>query len=119
MTYRDRRMSGFDAIAVVEALEHLDPERLRAFERVLFAFAKPQTIVITTPNREYNAKYEGIAPGAMRHVDHRFEWTRAEFASWATAVAAAHGYAVEFDPVGGMDEALGAPTQMGRFRRCA
>ena len=119
MTYRDQRMAGFDAIAVVEALEHLDPDRLRALERVLFAFAKPETIVVTTPNREYNAKYEGIAPGAMRHADHRFEWTRAEFASWANAVAAAHGYAVEFDPVGEMDEALGAPTQMGRFRRCA
>ena len=119
MTYRDRRIEGFDAVAVVEALEHLDPDRLGAFERALFAFAKPETVIVTTPNREYNARYPGIAPSGLRHADHRFEWTRSEFAAWANAVATAHGYAVDFEPVGEEDEALGAPTQMGRFRRCA
>ena len=119
MTYRDRRIEGFDAVAVVEALEHLDPERLGAFERALFAFAKPETVIVTTPNREYNAQYPGIAPSGLRHADHRFEWTRAEFAAWANAVATAHGYAVDFEPVGEVDEALGAPTQMSIFRRCA
>ena len=119
MTYRDRRIEGFDAVAVVEALEHLDPERLGAFERALFAFAKPETVIVTTPNREYNARYPGIAPSGLRHADHRFEWTRSEFAAWANAVATAHGYAVDFEPVGEADESLGAPTQMGRFRRCA
>ncbi|MDE0422654.1 MAG: 3' terminal RNA ribose 2'-O-methyltransferase Hen1 [Gammaproteobacteria bacterium] len=119
MTYRDRRMQGFDAVAVVEALEHLDPDRLGTFERVLFEFAKPETVVVTTPNREYNVRYPGIPAGGLRHSDHRFEWTRAEFAAWADAVASAHGYAVAFEPVGDVDEALGAPTQMGTFRRCA
>ena len=119
MTYRDRRMQGFDAVAVVEALEHLDPERLRTFERLLFEFARPETVVVTTPNREYNVRYPGIPAGGLRHSDHRFEWTRAEFAAWAGAVASAHGYSVAFEPVGEVDEVLGAPTQMGRFSRCA
>ena len=119
MTYRDRRIEGFDAVAVVEALEHLDPDRLGAFERALFAFAKPETVIVTTPNREYNVKYPGIAPDGLRHADHRFEWTRSEFAAWAHAVSTTHGYAVDFEPVGEEDPALGAPTQMGRFRRCA
>ena len=119
MTYRDRRIEGFDAVAVVEALEHLDPERLSAFERMLFGFAKPETVVVTTPNREYNVKYPGIPPGGLRHSDHRFEWTRSEFAAWADTVASAHGYTVAVEPVGEVDDALGAPTQMGVFRRCA
>ena len=119
MTYRDRRIEGFDAVAVVEALEHLEPERLGAFERMLFGFAKPETVVVTTPNREYNAKYPGIPPGGLRHPDHRFEWTRSEFAAWADTVASAHGYTVAVEPVGEVDDALGAPTQMGVFRRCA
>ena len=119
MTYRDRRIEGFDALAVVEALEHLEPERLGTFERVLFEFAKPETVVVTTPNREYNVKYPGIPAGGLRHPDHRFEWTRSEFAAWADTVAAKHGYSVALESVGDVDGALGAPTQMGRFRRCA
>ena len=119
MTYRDRRIEGFDAVAVVEALEHLDPERLGMFERVLFEFARPETVVVTTPNREYNARYPGLAAGGLRHENHRFEWTRQEFAAWADTVAAAHGYSVAFEPIGEVDEALGAPTQMATFRRCA
>ena len=119
MTYRDRRIEGFGAVAVVEALEHLDPDRLTTFERVLFEFARPETVVVTTPNREYNVRYPGIPAGGLRHSDHRFEWTRAEFAAWADAVASAHGYSVAYEPVGEVDEALGAPTQMGRLRRCA
>ena len=95
------------------------PNRRHAFERALFGFAKPETVIVTTPNREYNVKYPGIAPDGLRHADHRFEWTRTEFAAWANAVAGAHGYSVEFEPVGDVDSALGAPTQMGRFRRCA
>jgi len=117
LTYRDERLSGYDAAAAVEVIEHLDPDRLGAFERVLFEFARPQTIVVTTPNREYNAKFPNLAAGALRHRDHRFEWTREEFAAWATPVASAHGYRVEFAAVGEVDEAFGAPSQMAIFRR--
>jgi len=117
LIYRDRRLEGFDAAAVVEVVEHLDPPRLSAFERALFEFARPGTVVVTTPNREYNVTWENVGPERLRHPDHRFEWTRAEFQSWAEGVAGTHGYEVRFLPVGPEDETLGSPTQMGLFRR--
>jgi 3' terminal RNA ribose 2'-O-methyltransferase Hen1 len=117
LTYRDRRLEGFDAAAVVEVVEHLDPPRLATFERVLFEFARPGTVVLTTPNVEYNVKFETLPAGRLRHRDHRFEWTRAEFRAWAERVAGRFGYAVRFLPVGPEDPALGPPTQMAVFRR--
>jgi 3' terminal RNA ribose 2'-O-methyltransferase Hen1 len=117
LMYRDKRLDGFDAAAVVEVVEHLDPPRLSAFERVLFEFAKPRTIVLTTPNREYNVMWETLPAGQFRHPDHRFEWTRQEFQSWARAVAERFGYAVRFLPVGPEHQTLGSPTQMGVFHR--
>ncbi len=119
LTYRDVRIEGFDAVALVEVIEHIDPERLPSVERVLFEFARPGLAVITTPNREYNAKFEGMAPGTLRHADHRFEWTRAEFEAWAGAAASRFGYAVRFAPIGEVDEELGPPTQMATFERGA
>ncbi|HEX5221322.1 MAG TPA: 3' terminal RNA ribose 2'-O-methyltransferase Hen1 [Verrucomicrobiae bacterium] len=115
LIYSDQRLAGFDAAAVVEVIEHLDAARLAAFERVLFECAKPKTIVITTPNREYNVKWETLPAGKFRHRDHRFEWTRAEFQTWASAVAARFGYDVRFLPVGPEDPLVGAPTQMAVF----
>jgi len=118
LTYRDERFAGHDAACVIEVIEHLDVPRLAAFERVLFEFAKPPTVVLTTPNREYNAIYEGLGEGEMRHSDHRFEWTRAEFRDWASKVAVANGYSVRFSEIGDIDENCGAPTQMGVFTLC-
>ena len=117
LTYRDKRFAGFDAAAVVEVVEHLDPPRLAAFERVLFEFARPGTVVLTTPNREYNVVWPTLAAGAFRHEDHRFEWTRAEFQAWATGLAQRFGYTVEFRAVGPEHADLGSPTQMGVFQK--
>lgn len=117
LTYRDARMSGFDAACAIEVIEHIDATRLAAFERTLFEFAKPQTVVITTPNVEYNARFPNLPAGTMRHRDHRFEWSRAEFQAWAEGVCERHGYSVEFLPVGDVDPELGPPTQMGVFSR--
>jgi 3' terminal RNA ribose 2'-O-methyltransferase Hen1 len=117
LTYRDKRLAGYDAATVVEVIEHQDPPRLAAFERVLFEFARPQTVVVTTPNVEYNVKFETLPAGKMRHKDHRFEWSRAEFRSWATAISQRFGYSVRFLPVGPEDPTLGSPTQMGIFTR--
>ena len=101
---------------MVEVIEHLDPPRLAAFERVLFECAKPKTIVITTPNREYNVKWETLPAGKFRHRDHRFEWTRAEFQAWANRVAARFRLQVRFLP-SARNLAVGSPTQMGIFER--
>ncbi|WUI02027.1 3' terminal RNA ribose 2'-O-methyltransferase Hen1 [Spirillospora sp. NBC_00431] len=117
LTYADERFRGYEAAVLMEVIEHVDPPRLSAVERVVFGHAKPRVVVVTTPNSEHNVRYEGLAPGAMRHPDHRFEWTRAEFRAWADRVAAAHGYRVRHVPVGDDDPEVGAPTQMGVFTR--
>ena len=115
LIYRDQRLAGFDAAAVVEVIEHLDEPRLAAFERVLFEFAKPGTVVVTTPNVEYNVRFETLPAGKFRHKDHRFEWTRKQFQAWANAVGARFGYAVRFLPVGPEDPVVGPATQMAVF----
>jgi 3' terminal RNA ribose 2'-O-methyltransferase Hen1 len=119
LTYRDQRLAGLDAAVLTEVIEHVEPERLAALERSVFGFAAPGTVVVTTPNREHNAEY-GMPEGALRHRDHRFEWTRSEFAGWASRVADRYGYAVRFLPVGPEPESgCGAPTQMAVFTRAS
>jgi 3' terminal RNA ribose 2'-O-methyltransferase Hen1 len=115
LTYRDRRLAGFDAAAVVEVVEHIEPSRLGAFERVLFESARSATVVLTTPNREYNELFPGMPAGSLRHRDHKFEWTRAEFQDWADSVGDRFGYAVEYRGIGPVDASLGTPTQMAIF----
>jgi len=116
LTYRDRRLEGFDAATVIEVIEHLDTARLVAFERVLFEFARPAVVMLTTPNADYNVKFETLPAGQFRHPDHRFEWTRAQFKEWADAIAEKFNYSVTFQPVGDEDADLGSPTQMAVFR---
>jgi len=81
LTYRDKRLTGFDAAVLVEVIEHFDPPRLAAAEQNVFGSARPGTVVVTTPNAEYNMMWGTLAAGEFRHPDHRFEWTRAEFAA--------------------------------------
>jgi 3' terminal RNA ribose 2'-O-methyltransferase Hen1 len=117
LTYRDRRLAGFDGACAVEVVEHLDPPRLAAFERVVFVHAQPRTVVVTTPNVEYNVRFANLPEGSLRHRDHRFEWTRAEFETWARGVAERRSYEVAFTPIGPVDDEVGAPTQMAVFTR--
>jgi len=117
LTYVDDRIAGFDVATVVEVIEHVDPERLDVFARVLFGHAAPATAIVTTPNREYNVHFERLDPTSFRHGDHRFEWTRAEFREWAASITDAHGYTVEYLPIGPDDPETGPPTQMAVFRR--
>ena len=117
LTYRDARLAGFDGAAVSEVVEHLDPARLPAFERSLFEFAAPKVVALTTPNADYNVRFKGLPPGRFRHPDHRFEWTRKDFASWADSVAKRFGYKVAVSGIGPDDPEVGAPTQMAVFTR--
>ena len=117
LTYRDARLYGFDLAVAAEVIEHIDLDRIGAFERSVFEFAKPGAVIVTTPNAEYNVTFENMGAGQMRHPDHRFEWTRAEFASWSAAVCQQHGYEVEHHGVGEVHPEFGAPTQMAVFRR--
>jgi 3' terminal RNA ribose 2'-O-methyltransferase Hen1 len=117
LVYRDPRLAGFEAACAVEVIEHLDPWRLEAFERAVFAAARPGTMVVTTPNADFNDQWESLPAGEFRHPDHRFEWSREEFAAWSDRVAHEHGYAVELSPVGPVVEGVGAPTQMAVFTR--
>jgi 3' terminal RNA ribose 2'-O-methyltransferase Hen1 len=115
LMYRDKRLAGYDAATVVEVIEHLDAPRLTAFERVLFEAARPKTVIVTTPNAEYNVKFDTLPAGQFRHKDHRFEWTRDEFQRWSRGIGERFGYDVRFLPIGEEDPQLGAPTQMGVF----
>jgi 3' terminal RNA ribose 2'-O-methyltransferase Hen1 len=115
LTYRDKRLQGKDAAAVVEVIEHLDPPRLDAFARALFECARPRTVVLTTPNAEYNVRFESLPAGTLRHKDHRFEWTRSEFQKWSEDTARRFGYGVRLAPIGLNDPEVGSPTQMAIF----
>jgi 3' terminal RNA ribose 2'-O-methyltransferase Hen1 len=117
LTYRDTRLAGLDAAVLMEVIEHLDPDRLPALERVVFGEAAPATVVVTTPNAEYNAHFETLPAGTLRHRDHRFEWTRAEFRAWAEQAGQRYGYQAKFLPVGPEDPADGPPTQLAIFER--
>ncbi|MDQ1293059.1 MAG: hypothetical protein QG608_940 [Actinomycetota bacterium] len=117
LTYRDERLAGFDAAVLMEVLEHVDPQRLPAVARTVFGWARPNTVVVTTPNAEYNVHYKNLFPGALRHRDHRFEWTREEFADWTQDTAARYGYTVRVLPVGDVDPQLGPSTQLALFTR--
>ena len=115
LNYKDTRLEGYDGAAIVEVIEHLDTSRLRAFERCIFEFACPKTIVLTTPNFEYNRKFENLSKGKFRHRDHRFEWTREEFKKWSLRICNEYRYTVDFHNIGELDETLGSPTQMAVF----
>lgn len=115
LTYEDDRYAGFDAAVLMEVVEHVDPSRLEALEQVVFGAAKPDAVIVTTPNSEYNVLYADLV--GVRHPDHRFEWTREEFAQWSDRVAAAYGYRVERHGVGDHDATHGTPTQLAVFAR--
>lgn len=115
LTYRDKRFAQYDAVTLVEVIEHIDEPRLGALERAVFDAASPRVVIVTTPNGEYNVLFEGLPAGKFRHADHRFEWSRAEFKAWAERIAGSYGYDVTLSPIGDEDKMHGAPSQMAVF----
>ncbi|TCC51236.1 3' terminal RNA ribose 2'-O-methyltransferase Hen1 [Kribbella capetownensis] len=117
VTYADHRLTGLDAAVLMEVIEHVDPPRLHALAKSVFQAARPAAVIVTTPNSDYNVRFPSLPTGRFRHPDHRFEWTRTEFQSWAHEVARVFGYRVEFRPVGAEDPEVGPPTQLALFRQ--
>ncbi|MBQ7568852.1 methyltransferase, partial [bacterium] len=117
LTYKDQRFSGYDCACVIEVIEHIDPARIPAFERSIFEFAAPRTVIITTPNCDYNVNYDNLLDNGLRHSDHRFEWSRQEFRLWTEQICQKYGYTCEIRGIGDMDERCGTPTQMGVFSK--
>jgi len=118
LTYRDKRHEGYDCACIVEVIEHMDSARLDAFTKIIFGFSKPKTVILTTPNNEYNVNYEFVKNYSFRHSDHRFEWTREQFAEWAASVCEKYDYNVRIKGIGDEDEENGTPTMMGVFTIC-
>ncbi len=118
LTYRDKRFEGYDCACIVEVIEHIEPMRLHAFAQIVFGCAAPHTVILTTPNAEYNVHYEFLPEGKLRHSDHRFEWSRAQFHAWAKTICDTYGYSVVHSEIGDTDTEHGAPTQMGVFTKC-
>ena len=117
LTYRDQRFEGYDCACMIEVIEHIDPLRIPAMERTVFEFASPHTVIVTTPNREYNSNYENIHEDTLRHHDHRFEWTRKEFGDWTKHICDKFSYSCEMIGIGDIDANFGSPTQMGVFTK--
>ncbi|MNT68805.1 hypothetical protein D3C72_2070670 [compost metagenome] len=86
-------------------------------ERIVFGETAPKSVIVTTPNADYNALFPNLAAGAFRHPDHRFEWSRAQFEAWAARIGETYGYKAAFSGIGVEDAELGAPTQMAVFSR--
>jgi 3' terminal RNA ribose 2'-O-methyltransferase Hen1 len=115
LQYEDDRLGGLDLVILMEVIEHIDPDRLPAVVGNVFGAMRPRHVVVTTPNSEYNVRYPALARGGFRHPDHRFEWTREQFAAWTHGVGEAHDYEALLQPVGDCDPQVGSPTQMAVF----
>ena len=115
--YSDERLRNHDALVLMEVIEHIDLSRLPALENSVFAEASAAVVIVTTPNSEFNELYPRLAAGTMRHEDHRFEWTRKQFATWCSEITSRYGYAVEIRGIGDNSPRAGTPTQMAIFRK--
>lgn len=117
LTYRDRRLKGYEAAVLVEVIEHLEPDRLPTLEKILFDFLNPSLVLITTPNAEYNPHYEFLSPDSFRHEDHRFEWSRQEAWKWAEQISRDYSYDFSIEGIGEKKENAGCPSQMIIFQK--
>ncbi|XP_070765637.1 small RNA 2'-O-methyltransferase [Enoplosus armatus] len=119
VTQKDVRLRGFDLVTSIELIEHLTLADVERFSEVVFGHMTPVAVIVSTPNSEFNPLLPGLV--GFRHSDHKFEWTRAEFKSWALKVCLEYGYEVEFTGVGqappGQQDRVGFCSQIGVFHR--
>lgn len=114
VTYRDKRLDGFEAVVLVEVIEHLEEGRLDALKKNVFGSMRPGIVLITTPNKEWNRRFTEDET-VMRHSDHRFEWTREQFAAWCAGICETYAYTCTIEPLGEEEALTGAPTQLAVF----
>ena len=102
------------------------------FGNIVLSYFQPRILIVSTPNYEYNVILQRSSPTSQeddpdekiqsqsckfRNHDHKFEWTREQFNSWASELAARHNYSVEFSGVGGfVDIKPGFASQIAVFR---
>ncbi|MCK1992095.1 3' terminal RNA ribose 2'-O-methyltransferase Hen1 [Peribacillus muralis] len=113
--YYDEELKNKDVIILCEVIEHIDEHRLPKVMDTILQDYQPRALILTTPNREYNEVYD--MEDALRHNDHRFEWTRAEFQQWCTARNHDDSYDLRFEGIGEEHVTQGCPTQMCVFER--
>ena len=105
--YEEDNFRKADVFILCEVIEHINEDRLPQLMHLITDTYAPKSIIITTPNAEYNRVYE---LQQMRHDDHRFEWTRAQFKAWCSKVSPQ--YELHFEGIGVEHPAYGTPTQM-------
>lgn len=111
-------LNGIDCAILVESIEHIEPDQLSKLERSLFHRIRPKSVVMTTPNAEYNPVL-GVPSHRFRHPGHKFEWDREKFRRWSSRAAREAGYGVVFSDIGGHHPRLGSASQMAVFRLAA
>lgn len=114
MTEARAAFANYDCAVLIETIEHIASDRLSVLERAVFARMRPATVVITTPNAEYNSLL-GVPSHRFRHPGHQFEWNRAKFGRWVAGVAARNGYEVACRDSAGRHPVLGGASQMAVF----
>ena len=103
-------------VTLCEVIEHVTLLQVPALTDLIFRFINPKYAIVTTPNSDFNVVFRH---SGFRHPDHKFEWSRQEFAGWIQTVCSQYGYEVmELTGVGekpGTD--IGFCTQIVVLRR--
>ncbi|WP_310831561.1 3' terminal RNA ribose 2'-O-methyltransferase Hen1 [Paenibacillus pedocola] len=114
--YFDESLRGKDVMILCEVIEHIDEYRLARVMENIFAEYAPKTLIVTTPNKDYNAVYE-MEQEELRHGDHRFEWGRKAFSVWCARWTETFDYTAELTGIGEGSVEFGYPTQMAIFTK--
>lgn len=94
----DKCLADYDAVVMVEFIEHLYEDDLKNVIKMVFGCINPNFVVMTTPNYDFNQLFPG--PLRFRHYDHKFEWTRNQFQTWCNEICETYGYDSTFHGIG-------------------